>query len=78
MTLSVMRLCHYAERHCAECRDLFIGMLNVILLNVVLLSVIMLCVILLSVVKLNVIILSVTAPSIITLYPGGYAVCLCH
>jgi hypothetical protein len=23
-----MKLCHYAECHCAECCDLFIGMLN--------------------------------------------------
>jgi hypothetical protein len=53
MTLSITTLCHYAEYHCAECRDLFIVMLNVIMLSVVMLRVIM----------LNVIMLSVVAPS---------------
>jgi hypothetical protein len=33
-------LCQYAEWHCAECRNLFIVMLNVIILNVVMLSVV--------------------------------------
>ncbi len=34
--------CHYAERCDAECRDLFIVMLNVVKLNVIILSVVML------------------------------------
>jgi len=42
-----MKLCHYAE-----CRDLFIGMLNVIMLSVVMLSAI----------RLNVVMLSIMAP----------------
>ncbi len=45
-----MSLCHYAEYRCAECRDLFTVMLNVIKLSVILLNVIMLSVIMLSVV----------------------------
>ncbi len=35
MTLSITKLCHYAEWHCAERQDLFIGMLNVVILSVV-------------------------------------------
>ncbi len=50
MTLSIMKLCHYAECHCAECRDLFVGMLNVIMLIVIRLNVVMLNVIMLNVV----------------------------
>ncbi len=50
-------LCHYAELHNAECRVLFIVMLNVIMLSVIMLNVVML-----SVVMLNVVILSVVAP----------------
>ncbi len=50
MTLSITKLCHYAEYHCAECRGLFIGMLNVIMLSVVMLSVVMLSVVMLGVV----------------------------
>jgi hypothetical protein len=43
MTLSKTMIFHYAECcHYAECRVLFIIMLNVIMLNVVMLSVIML------------------------------------
>jgi len=56
VTLSLKMLCHYAE-----CRVLFIVMLNVIMLTVVILIVIMLNVIMLSVVMLNVILLSVVA-----------------
>jgi hypothetical protein len=41
---------HYAEFYCAECRNLFIVMLNVVLLSVVMLNVIMLSVVMLSVV----------------------------
>ncbi len=52
MTLSITKLCHYAECHCAERHDLFIGMLNVIMLKVI-----MLCV-----VRLNVVLLTVVAP----------------
>ncbi len=37
-----MKLCQYAECHCAERRDLFIGLLNVVVLIVVRLNVIML------------------------------------
>ncbi len=33
-------LCHYAESHCAECRIVFISMLNDIMLNVVMLSIV--------------------------------------
>ncbi len=40
-----MTLCHYAEWRCAECRDLFIVMLNVIMLSVDMLNVIMLSVV---------------------------------
>jgi hypothetical protein len=50
-------LCHYAERHIAECRVLFIVMLNVIMLIVVMLNVVMP-----SVAMLNVVMLSVVAP----------------
>jgi hypothetical protein len=35
MTLSITKLYHYAECHCAECRDFLIGMLNVVRLSVV-------------------------------------------
>jgi hypothetical protein len=35
-----MKLCQYAECLCAECRDLYIGMLNVVILSVVMLSVV--------------------------------------
>jgi hypothetical protein len=45
MTLSILTLCHYAERHCAECHDLFIVILNVIMLSVVMLKVVMLSVV---------------------------------
>jgi hypothetical protein len=48
----ITKLCHYAEWHCAECCNLFLGMLNVIMLSVVLLNVI----------RLNVVMLSVVAP----------------
>ncbi len=51
MALSITKICHYAE--CAECRDLFIGMLNVVML---------------SVVRLNVVRLSVVAPIIKSVY----------
>jgi hypothetical protein len=40
MTLSIAKLCHYAE-----CRDLFIGMLNVVMVSVIMLSVIRLSVV---------------------------------
>jgi len=33
MTLSITKLCHYAECYCAECRDLFVGMLHFIMLG---------------------------------------------
>ncbi len=52
MTLSIMKLFHYTECHCAECRDLLIGMLNVVMLSVVRLNI----------VRLNVIMLTVVAP----------------
>ncbi len=56
MTLSITALCiwcnNYAEWHFAQCRDLFIVMLNVEML---------------SAVKLNVILLSVVMPSVIML-----------
>jgi hypothetical protein len=35
MTLSIMKPCHNAEWHCAECRNLFIVGLNVIMQSVV-------------------------------------------
>ncbi len=49
-------MCHYADRHYAECRVLFIlsvVMLSVVMLNVFMLSVVMLNVFMLSIVKLN-------------------------
>jgi hypothetical protein len=57
MTLSITKLYHYAECYCAECYDLFICMLNVVLLSVVRLNVVMM-----SVVRLNVVMLSVVVP----------------
>jgi hypothetical protein len=77
MTLSIKKLCHYPECLCAGCRDLFIGMLNVIRLSVVRLNVVRLNVIgqnvvrlnvvrqnvvMLNVVRLNFVMLSVVAP----------------
>jgi hypothetical protein len=35
-----MKLCHDGENHYAECRNLFIGMLNVVLLSVIMLSIV--------------------------------------
>jgi hypothetical protein len=52
MTLSITKLCQYAECHCAECLDLFIHMLNVVMLSDIMLSV----------VRLNVVMLSVVTP----------------
>ncbi len=43
--------------HCAECRDLFIGLLSVIMLSVVMLNLVML-----NIFMLNVVMLSVVAP----------------
>ncbi len=62
MTLSIMKLCHYAECHCAEGCDLFFGMINVIILSVIRLNVIRLNVIRLNVIRMNVIMVSVLAP----------------
>ncbi len=45
MTLSITKLCHYAECYCVDCRDLLIGMLNVIMLSAVRLNVVMLSVV---------------------------------
>jgi hypothetical protein len=53
---------HFTEYCHAECRDLFIVMLNVIMLSVLMLSVVMLNVVMLSVVMLSVIMLNVVAP----------------
>ncbi len=54
--LKTLRIeCFYAERHYAECRDLFIAMLNVVMLSVVMLNVVMLNVVMLNVVMLNVV-----------------------
>ncbi len=53
-----MPLCHYAECHCAEFLDLFIGMLNVSMMGVIMQNVVML-----GVVRQNVVMLSVVAPS---------------
>ncbi len=50
-----MTLSYYAEYRCADCRDLFIVMLNVIMLSVIMLSVVMLSVVILSVVMLSVV-----------------------
>jgi hypothetical protein len=60
--LSITKLEHYAERYCAECCDLFIGMLNVIMLSVIILNVAMLSVVMLNGVMLNVVMLNVVAP----------------
>ncbi len=38
MTLSIMTLCHYADRRCPECHILIIIMLCVIMLNVIMLA----------------------------------------
>jgi hypothetical protein len=40
MTVNITIFCHYAERHYAECRVLFIVMPNVIILSVVVLNVV--------------------------------------
>jgi hypothetical protein len=40
MTLSITKLCHYAERHYAECHVLFTIMLNVIMTSVIMMSVV--------------------------------------
>ncbi len=50
MTLTIMKLCRYAECHCADYRNLFIGMLSVVRLSVIMLSVVMLNVVMLNVV----------------------------
>jgi len=39
MTLSITKLCHYAERHYAECHVLFTIMLSVVMLSVIMLNV---------------------------------------
>jgi hypothetical protein len=57
MTISILTLCHYAE-----CRVLFIIMLNASMLKVVMLNVFMLSVAMLSVVMLSIVMLSVVAP----------------
>jgi hypothetical protein len=57
---------HYAECHCAECRDLFIVMRSVIMLIVVMLSVVMLSVVMLRVFMLCVVMLSVIMLSVAT------------
>jgi hypothetical protein len=51
----------------AECRNLFIVMLNVVMLNVIMLNVIMLNVIMLKVIMLNVIVLNVIMLKVIML-----------
>ncbi len=48
----------------AECRVLFIAMLNVVMLNVVMLNVVMLNVVMLNAVMLSVVVLNVVAPYI--------------
>ncbi len=58
-TLSIIDIQHkqyLAQQRCysAECRDLYIVMLNVIMLNVIMLNVIMLNVIMLNVIMLSV------------------------
>ncbi len=53
---------HFTECCHAECRDLFIVMLNVIMLSFVMLTVIMLTVITLSIAMLSVVMLNVVAP----------------
>jgi hypothetical protein len=45
MTLSITTLCHYIECLCAECRNLFMAMLNAIMLSVFMLNVVMLSVV---------------------------------
>jgi hypothetical protein len=50
-------LCHYAE-----CRVLFVTLLNIIVLSVIMLIVIVLSVVMLSVVMINVIMVNVVAP----------------
>ncbi len=58
MTLSITTLCNYAERQFAECRVLFLALLNVILLsfnmmNVIMPSVVMPNVVMVTVMALN-------------------------
>jgi len=45
VTLSIMKLCHYVECHCAKCRNLFIGMLNVVKMSLIIPNVVMLSVV---------------------------------
>jgi len=61
MTLSITKLCHYAE-----CCIPFIVMLNVITLDVVILNVIMLDVAMLNVINLDVDMLRIIMLSVIT------------
>jgi hypothetical protein len=55
MTLSITTLNRYGECHSAECRVLFIVMLNVIILNVFMLNVIILNVFMLNFIMLNIV-----------------------
>ncbi len=62
MTFSVTKLYHFAKRHYADCRILFVVMLTAVMRSVVIVSVIMLSVIIMSVIMLNVV-----APQIVPL-----------
>jgi len=62
MTLGITIICYNAECHYAECLDIFIVMLNVIMLSVVILNVIMLSVVMMNVVILSVVMLNVVVP----------------
>jgi hypothetical protein len=70
MTINITTLCiklHYIVWHNAECRDLYIVMLNPIMLNVIMLNVIMLRVIMASVIMLNVVMLNVVMLNVLML-----------
>ncbi len=67
MTLSITTHFRYVECHCAECRNLFIVMPNVIMLSVVMMSVAMLTVIMLTVIMLTVIMLTFVMLTVVLL-----------
>ncbi len=68
LTLSISDISITMIYNCAECRVLFIIILNVIMLSVIMLSVIMLSVIMPSIIMLSAIMLSAVMLSIVMLY----------
>ena len=59
---------HKTPYHCAECRILFIVMVNVVMVNVVMVNVIMVNVIMVNVIMVNVIMMNVVMVTV--LYSG--------